>query len=79
MLGWQRGFGELMPQAKIALVGGAMPARVFAAGIARDALVAEAGLDWRASGTTTLGLTYAAALGENRRDHALKGRVDVSF
>jgi fibronectin-binding autotransporter adhesin len=56
-----------------------MPARIFAAGIDRGALVAEVGLDWRASATTTLGLTYAAELGNKTRSHALKGRIEVRF
>jgi outer membrane autotransporter protein len=84
MLGWRHGFGELTPQARTAFataasVTGATPARVFAAKIDREALVAEAGLDWRVSQATALGLTYSAAIGERSRDHALKGRVDVRF
>ncbi|CAN7657421.1 autotransporter domain-containing protein [Bosea sp. LjRoot9] len=79
MLGWRHGFGELTPQAVTAFAGGTTQARVFAARLDRDALAAEAGLDWRASSATTLGLTYAATLGERSRDHALKGRIDVRF
>ncbi len=79
MLGWRHGFGELTPQALTAFASGTTPARVYAAQIDRDALTAEAGLDWRASPSTTLGLTYAATLGERTRDHALKGRVEVRF
>ncbi|HEV7329121.1 MAG TPA: autotransporter domain-containing protein, partial [Bosea sp. (in: a-proteobacteria)] len=54
MLGWRHGFGELTPQARTAFVAGATPARVFAAPIDREALVAEAGLDWRISQATAL-------------------------
>jgi fibronectin-binding autotransporter adhesin len=79
MLGWRHGFGELTPQAQTAFVTGATPAQVFAAKIDREALVAEAGLDWRIAPATTLGLTYSAALGERSRDHALKGRVEMRF
>ncbi len=79
MLGWRHGFGDLTPQALTAFASGTTPARVFAAQIDRNALTAEAGLDWRASPSTTLGLTYAATLGERSRDHALKGRVEVRF
>lgn len=79
MLGWRHGFGELTPQAGTAFVAGTAPAQVFAARIDRDALVAEAGLDWRVSRATALGLTYSAAIGERSRDHALKGRVEMRF
>ncbi|CAN7585083.1 autotransporter domain-containing protein [Bosea sp. LjRoot237] len=79
MLGWRHGFGELTPMAKTAFALGTTPAQVFAAPIDREALVAEAGLDWRISSATALGLTYSAAIGERSRDHALKGRVEVRF
>ncbi|WID95806.1 autotransporter domain-containing protein [Bosea vestrisii] len=79
MLGWRHGFGELTPQARTAFALGTTPARVFAAPIDRDALTAEAGLDWRISSATALGLTYSAAIGERSRDHALKGRVEMRF
>jgi outer membrane autotransporter protein len=79
MLGWRHGFGELTAQARTAFVAGITPARVFAAPIDREALVAEAGLDWRLSQATALGLTYSAAIGERSRDQALKGRVEMRF
>ncbi|HEV2513539.1 autotransporter domain-containing protein [Bosea sp. (in: a-proteobacteria)] len=79
MLGWRHGFGDLTPQARTAFVAGTTPAAVFAAPIDREALVAEAGLDWRISQATALGLTYSAAIGERSRDHALKGRVEMRF
>ncbi|WP_336812043.1 autotransporter outer membrane beta-barrel domain-containing protein [Bosea sp. MMO-172] len=79
MVGWRHGFGALTPEAGTAFVAGTTPARVFAAPIDRDALAAEAGLDWRVSHATTFGLTYSASLGERSRDHALKGRVEMRF
>ncbi|AZO81889.1 hypothetical protein BLM15_29165 (plasmid) [Bosea sp. Tri-49] len=78
-LGWRHGFGELTPTAKTAFALGTTPAQVFAAPIDREAVVAEAGLDWRISQATTLGLTYSAAVGERSRNHALKGRVEMRF
>uniref|UniRef100_UPI002FC7A5D3 autotransporter outer membrane beta-barrel domain-containing protein n=1 Tax=Bosea sp. (in: a-proteobacteria) TaxID=1871050 RepID=UPI002FC7A5D3 len=79
LLGWRYGFGDLTPQAMTAFIAGTTPARVFATQIDRNALVAEAGLDWRVTTATTLGLAYSAAIGERTRDHALKGRFEVRF
>lgn len=78
-LGWRHGFGDLTPQALTAFATGATSSLVFAAPIDRDALAAELGLDWRASSSATLGLTYAATVGESAQDHALKGRVEMRF
>jgi hypothetical protein len=66
MLGWRHGFGELTPQARTAFLAGTTPATVFAARIDREALVAEAGLYWRISSGTALGLTYSADMGSTR-------------
>ncbi|HEV7339457.1 MAG TPA: autotransporter outer membrane beta-barrel domain-containing protein, partial [Bosea sp. (in: a-proteobacteria)] len=79
LVGWRYGFGDLTPQAGTAFVAGITPARVYAAQIDRNALVAEAGLDWRATASTTVGIAYSAAIGERTRDHALKGRLEVRF
>lgn len=79
LLGWRHGFGALTPQSLTTFVAGAVPAGVYGAAIERNALVAEAGLDWRTSHSTTLGLAYSAVIGERNRDHALKGRIEVRF
>jgi outer membrane autotransporter protein len=79
MLGWRHAFGETTPSARLSFASGGGAFNVYAAPVARDALVAEAGLSWRVSGLTSLGVAYTAALGEGQRDHALKGRLDVRF
>jgi outer membrane autotransporter protein len=79
MLGWRHAFGETTPSARLAFASGGGAFNVYAAPVARDALVAEAGLSWRVSGITSLGVAYTAALGDSQRDHALKGRLDVRF
>ncbi len=79
LLGWRHGFGDLTPQAATAFALGLTTAQVYAATIDRNALVAEAGLDWRPSRSTTLGLAYSAVIGDRTRDHALKGRLDIRF
>jgi uncharacterized protein with beta-barrel porin domain len=64
---------------RLGTIGAVVSATVSAARIDRDALTAEAGLDWRISQATALGLTYSAAVSERSRDHALKGRVEMRF
>lgn len=79
LLGWRYGFGELTSQAMAAFAAGSTPARVYAADVDRNAFITEAGFDWRATASTSLGLAYSAAIGERTRDQALKGRFEVRF
>jgi outer membrane autotransporter protein len=79
MLGWRHAFGETTPTAVLAFAGAASPFQVYAAPVARDAMVAEVGLSWRVAGNVALGLGYNATLGNGTRDHALRGRLDVTF
>jgi outer membrane autotransporter protein len=79
MLGWRHAFGETTPTAVLTFASGSASYRVYAAPLARDALVAEAGLAWRVAGNTTLGLSYNAAVSERTRDQALRGRLDIAF
>jgi len=79
LVGWRHGFGDLTPQAITGFATGTTPASVYATQIDRNALVAEAGLDWRVSKATMLGLAYSAVIGERTRDHALKGTFELRF
>lgn len=79
LLGWRYGFGDLTPNTVTAFGAGTVSAGVYAAAIDRNALVAEAGLDWRAHASTTFGISHSAAMGERTRDQARKGRLDVRF
>lgn len=79
MVGWRHAFGETTPAAVLAFASGSASYRVYAAPLARDAFVAEAGLTWRVAGNAALGLSYAAALSERTRDQTLRGRLDISF
>jgi autotransporter-associated beta strand protein len=80
LIGWRHGFGDLKPASLAAFAsGGAGLARIGGTPIDRDALLAEARLDWRLGEATTLGISYAAALGTRSRDHSLRGRLDMRF
>ena len=47
--------------------------------IARDALLAEAGLDLAIGRSATLGVSYIGQLARNVTDHAAKGKFSWKF
>jgi outer membrane autotransporter protein len=77
-LGWRYAFGAVAPDATLAFRNG-IAFTVAGAPIARDSLVAEAGLDLDLSVNAKLGLTYSGALATTAHDHALKGSLLVRF
>ncbi|RDJ25265.1 autotransporter domain-containing protein [Bosea caraganae] len=79
MLGWRYAFGDTTPAADLAFVSGGLPFRSYATPIARNALLAEAGLAWKVSNAATLGVSYSAAISDKARDQALRGRIDIAF
>jgi outer membrane autotransporter protein len=79
LLGWRHAFGDVEPTTLLAFAGGASAFMVAGAPIDRDALVAEAGLDWQASDAITLGVAYSGQIGERAQEHALKGNLTWRF
>jgi outer membrane autotransporter protein len=79
LLGWRHAYGDVEPQALLAFAGGASAFMVVGVPIDRDALVAEAGLDWQASDALSLGVSYSGQIGERAQDHALKGNLTWRF
>jgi outer membrane autotransporter protein len=79
MLGWRYAFGDTTPTADLAFVAGGLPFQSYAAPIARNSLLAEAGLAWKVSNAATLGVSYSAAVSDKARDQALRGRIDITF
>jgi outer membrane autotransporter protein len=63
----------------LAFAGGASAFTVAGVPIDRDALVAQAGLDWQASDALSLGVSYSGQIGERAQDHALKGNLTWRF
>jgi uncharacterized protein with beta-barrel porin domain len=45
----------------------------------RNALVAEAGLDWRATEDLSLGVAYRGQIGSRAQDHAVTGNLTWRF
>ena len=73
LIGYRRAFGDVVPQALLAFGGGGQAFLTSGTPIARDALVASAGLDVQVARNVTLGLNYTGQVGERAQDHAVKG------
>ncbi|WP_162559222.1 autotransporter serine protease [Microvirga sp. 17 mud 1-3] len=79
LLGWRHAYGDVAPEALLAFAGGASPFTVAGVPVDRDALVAEAGLDWRASEAISLGVSYAGQIGARAQEHTVKGNFVWRF
>lgn len=78
MLGWQHAFGDVAPDTTFALAGGS-PFPVEGSPIARDALVAEAGLDFSVTKTVTLGVSYTGQMSSAVQAHGVRGDLSWRF
>jgi len=79
-LAWKHAFNSVTPDAVLAFqVAPAAPYAISGVPIARDALLAEAGLDLAISRNTTLGLSYVGQIASNVSDHAAKGKFSWRF
>ncbi|WP_210302210.1 autotransporter-associated beta strand repeat-containing protein [Methylobacterium brachythecii] len=78
LVGYRRAYGDVVPSALLAFAGGQ---QFVSAGlpIDRDALVAQAGLDWLMAPSTTLGVGYTGQVGERAQDHGVKGNFTYRF
>lgn len=79
LLGYRRAFGDVVPRALLAFGGGGQAFLTAGTPIARDALVASAGLDMQVAMNTTLGLAYTGQVGERAQDHAVKGSLSYRW
>jgi fibronectin-binding autotransporter adhesin len=78
-LGWQHSYGDIDPAAILAFAAGGNAFSSYGAPLDRNAVVAEAGLDWRLTPAVSAGLTYFAQAGERNVDNAVKGRFEYRF
>ncbi len=78
LVGYRRAFGDVVPAALLSFGNGPT---FLSAGIpiARDALVAEAGLDLRVAPNATLSVAYTGQVGDRIQDHAVKGNFTWQF
>ncbi|SCZ10974.1 autotransporter domain-containing protein [Microvirga guangxiensis] len=79
MLGWRHAYGDVDPKALLAFSGGAATFAVSGVPVDRDAVVAEASLDWQATQALTVGLAYQGQIGERAQEHAVKGNLIWRF
>ncbi|WP_414475563.1 autotransporter-associated beta strand repeat-containing protein [Microvirga sp. M2] len=79
LAGWRHAFGNVNPSALLAFADSASAFTVAGIPVDRDALVAEAGLDWQITPAMTLGVSYAGQIGRRAQDHALKGTFNWRF
>lgn len=75
-LGWRHAFGDVVPQSTMAFDGG-QAFTVAGTPIARNAALAELGVDVAVSRSATLGLNYSGQYGGGNREHA--GAVSVRW
>ena len=73
------GYGDVAPEALLAFAGGISPFAVSGVPVDRNALVAEAGLDWAIASGMTLGVAYTGQVGSRAQTHALKGNFTWRF
>lgn len=79
LVGWRRAYGDVVPKALLAFGAGQTGFLVAGVPINRDAVVAQAGIDWAFSPVTTLGVSYTGQAGERAQDHAVKGNFTYRF
>jgi subtilase-type serine protease len=78
-LAWQHAFDGVTPTATLAFQAAPVPFVIAGVPIARDALLAEAGLDLAIGRHATLGVSYVGQLAGNVQDHAAKGKFSWKF
>jgi len=76
---WQYAFDSVTPLAALAFQNSGVPFAVAGVPIARDRLLAEAGLDLAIGRNATLGVSYVGQIASNVSDHAAKGRFSWKF
>lgn len=79
MVGWRHVFGDVDPSALLAFSGGPSAFTVAGIPIDRDALVVEAGLNWKIGSDMTMGLSYDGQVGQRAQEHTVKGNFTWRF
>ncbi|MFJ3483579.1 autotransporter-associated beta strand repeat-containing protein [Pseudomonas sp. NPDC090202] len=78
-IGWRHAFGETKPDADLTFVDGGASFSTQGVPIARDAAVVEAGLDFKISENSKLGIGYSGQLSSENKDHAMTINFSMGF
>jgi outer membrane autotransporter protein len=78
-LAWQHAFDSVTPAGALAFQAAPVPFTIAGVPIARDSLLAEAGLDLAIGRHATLGVSYVGQIASNVQDHAAKGKFSWKF
>ena len=79
VIGWRHAYGDLVPSVALAFQNSSQTFTVTGVPIDRDALVAEAGLDYALTSAVKISAFYSGQYGQRAFDNAVKGQIDVSF
>ncbi len=79
LIGWRRAYGDLVPSVFLAFQNASQSFNVAGVPIDRDALLAEAGLDYAVTSAFKIGVSYSGQYGQRAFDNAIKAQLDVSF
>ncbi|MEH2513651.1 outer membrane autotransporter protein [Nitrobacteraceae bacterium AZCC 1564] len=77
-LGWRHAFGDVTPLATLAFQSGS-PFTLAGSPIARDALIAEAGLDYAVAPNAFLGVSWSGQFADQSHTNAIKGNFSWRF
>jgi outer membrane autotransporter protein len=78
-LGWRHALGDITPLAALAFQSGGAAFALAGSPIARDALVAEAGLDFAVAANASLGISWTGQFADQSHDNAVKGNFVWRF
>jgi outer membrane autotransporter protein len=78
-LGWRHALGDITPVAALAFQSGGAAFSLAGSPIARDALVAEAGLDVAVASNISLGVSWTGQFADKAHDNTVKGNFTWRF
>jgi outer membrane autotransporter protein len=78
-LGWRHALGDITPEAILAFQPGGAAFTLAGTPIARDALVAEAGLDLVVAANASLGVSWSGQFADQSHSNAVKGNFSWRF
>lgn len=78
MVGWQHAFGDAAPATTLAFSGG-VPFSIDGSPLARDAFIAEAGLDLAVTKKMTLGVSYIGQMSSAVQAHGIRSDFSWKF